>query len=123
MDAAFPSQPINIVFVRALQVAAHIGYYAHEKGHTQPLVIDVEISVAATDFGSDDLTRTVDYDTIAEHARTLARTHVDLVETFAERLAALCLAHPLTLAVRIRIEKPQAIADAIAGVEIVRLRR
>ncbi len=123
MDAAFPSQPINIVFVRALQVATHIGYYAHEKGHTQPLVIDVEISVAAADFGSDDLTRTIDYDTIAEHARTLARTHVDLVETFAERLAALCLAHPLTLAVRIRIDKPQAIADAIAGVEIVRLRR
>ncbi|MFN8829715.1 MAG: dihydroneopterin aldolase [Labrys sp. (in: a-proteobacteria)] len=122
MDAALSAFSTNIVFVRALRVEAHIGYYAHEKGHTQPLVIDVELDVAAEDFGSDDLARTVDYDTIADHARSLARTHVDLVETFAERLAALCLGHPLTRAVRIRIEKPQAIKDAIAGVAIMRRR-
>lgn len=125
LNTLVPSSPLgalmtNRVFVRDLRVEAYIGYYEHEKGHTQPLVIEIELSVSATDFHSDRLNRTVDYDVIAGHARTLAKTHVDLVETFAERLADACLAHPLAQAVRIRIEKPQALADAIAGVEIVR---
>ena len=32
---------ITKVFVRGLKVDAHIGVYKHEKGRTQPLVIDV----------------------------------------------------------------------------------
>ena len=33
------------VFLHDLTVEAHIGYYDFEKGVTQPLVIDVEISI------------------------------------------------------------------------------
>jgi dihydroneopterin aldolase len=127
LNSLVPSSPLgalttNRVLVRDLRVEAFIGYYDHEKGRTQPLVIEIELAVSATDFHSDRLDRTVDYDVIASHARALATSHVDLVETFAERLAAACLAHPLAQAVRIRIEKPKALADAIAGVEIVRHR-
>lgn len=122
MSAALPPD-LTRVFLHALQVDARIGYYEHEKGRTQPLLIDVDLTIAGEALDADELGRTIDYDLIASHARSLAATHVDLVETFAERLAAACLSHPLALAARIRIEKPQAVAKAIAGVEITRHRR
>jgi len=49
--------------------------------------------------------------------------HVNLVETLAERIAGDCLADARVAAVRVRIEKPDVIANAQAvGVEIVRTR-
>jgi hypothetical protein len=38
---------ITKVFVRGLKVEAEVGVYSHERGKTQPLVIDVELDVAA----------------------------------------------------------------------------
>ena len=116
------TRPINRVFLRDMKIAAHIGYYSHEKGRTQPLVVSVEIAVEAADFHGDKLNETVDYDIIAGHVRALAAHHVDLVETFAEKLATLCLAHPLVNAVRVHIDKPEAVPGAVAGVEIIRTR-
>lgn len=114
---------VNRVFLRALQVEAHIGYYAHEKGGTQPLSIDVELWVEAAHFHDDALEQTVDYDRVASAARELAAgAHIELIETFAERLAARVLVDPRVTAVKVRIEKPRAVAQALAGVEIVRLR-
>ena len=113
-------RPYSRVFVRALTLDAHIGYYDHEKGVTQPLVIDVELSLAGERFGGDDITGTVDYDKIAKIARELAAEHVDLLETFAQHLAERCLQLALVGAVRVHIEKPRAVPGAMAGVEILR---
>lgn len=110
------------VFLRDLTIEAHIGYYDFEKGVAQPLVIDIEITIDTLRFGDDNIAGTVDYDLLARHARELAATHVDLVETFAERLADRCLALNHVLAVRVHIEKPRAVPNAMAGVEITRVR-
>lgn len=114
--------PASHVFLRALTLDAHIGYYAQEKGGRQPLVLDIELSIDTQRFGDDRISRTVDYDILARHAHELAASHVDLLETFAERLADRCLTLDHVLAVRVRIEKPRAVPNAMAGVEIVRLR-
>jgi len=114
--------PSSRVLLRALTLDAHIGCYAHEKGVAQPLVIDIELTLDVLRFGDDRISRTVDYDILARHAHDLAKDHVDLVETFAEHLADRCLAIDHVLAVRIHIEKPRAVANAMAGVEIVRVR-
>jgi dihydroneopterin aldolase len=110
------------VFLRSLQLDAHIGYYAHEKGTPQPLIADVELTLGAARFGDDDIHGTVDYGRIAEAAHALAGEHVDLIETFAERLAQKCLAFALVSSVKVRIEKPRAVPGAMAGVEIVRIK-
>jgi 7,8-dihydroneopterin aldolase/epimerase/oxygenase len=112
--------PYSRVFLRALTLDAHIGYYAHEKGVTQPLVIDVELTLSGERFGGDDIHGTVDYDKIAKLARDLAAEHVDLLETFAQHLAERCLDLALVRAVRVHIEKPRAVPGAMAGVEILR---
>ncbi len=110
------------VFVRGLRIEAFIGLYAHERGRTQPLEVDVELTLAAE--GVERLAQTVNYEDLARAASALAAEgHVDLVETYAERLAARCLEHPAALAVRVRVEKPYALKEAAAaGVEIVRVR-
>lgn len=108
------------VFVRALTVEAEIGVHAHEIGRRQPLIVDVELQLAHG--GSTHLADTVDYETIAERARELAaRGHIGLVETYARRLALACLEPPQVRRVRVRVEKPGALAPhaEAAGVEIV----
>jgi dihydroneopterin aldolase len=114
---------ITKVFVRGLEVDAHIGVYKHEKGRLQRLVLDVELDVAVTDWS--DLSATVNYEVIAEKARQVAAEgHRGLVETFAHHLAEACFQEPKVTRARIRVEKPSALApDArAAGVEITAVR-
>lgn len=111
------------VFVRGLKVEAEVGVYAHERGHTQPLVVDVELDV--TTARAEHLSQTVNYETIAAAARELAAEgHIELVETFAERLAERCLVDPRVTRARVRVEKPLALAPhaEAAGVEITAVR-
>lgn len=107
------------VFVTGLQVQAQIGVYRHEIGRVQPLIVDVELDVPTS--ASDRLAETVNYETILQAAQDLAaQGHVDLVETFAHRLADRCLADERVSRARVRIEKPLALAPHAvgAGVEI-----
>jgi dihydroneopterin aldolase len=107
------------VFVTGLKVQAEIGVYRHEIGRVQPLVVDVELDVPTA--GAAHLSETLNYETILEAARQIAGGgHIELVETFAERLGQACLADPRVTQARIRVEKPLALApDAVAaGVEI-----
>jgi len=112
------------VFVTGVKVQAEIGVYRHEIGRVQPLIVDVELDVP-TD-ASDRLADTFNYEGILQAAQELAAGgHVDLVETFAHRLADRCLADPRVSRARVRIEKPLALAPhaTAAGVEIVVGRR
>jgi dihydroneopterin aldolase len=111
------------VFVTGLKVQAEIGVYKHEIGRVQPLVVDVELDVPTA--GADRLSETLNYETILDAARDIAsQGHIELVETFAERLARACLADLRVTRARVRVEKPLALApDAVgAGVEITLVR-
>ena len=108
------------VFVSGLKVQAEIGVYRHEIGKRQPLVVDVELDVPTA--GAARLAETVNYETILQTARAIAEQgHIELVETFADRLARACMADARVTRARVRVEKPLALApDAVAaGVEIV----
>ncbi|MBX3483359.1 dihydroneopterin aldolase [Phenylobacterium sp.] len=108
------------VFVTGLKVQAQIGVYRHEIGRVQPLIVDVELDVPTN--ASDRLAETVNYETILQAAQDLAGGgHIDLVETFAHRLAEACLQDARVTRARVRIEKPLALAPHAvgAGVEIV----
>lgn len=124
-EAPAPNAKVVItkVFVRGLKVDAEVGVYRHEYGQTQPLVIDVELDVAAA--GARHLGDTLNYETIRNDAKALAASgHIELVEVFAEQLAELCLADPRVTRARVRVEKPMALAPdaAAAGVEITAVR-
>lgn len=107
------------VFVRGIRLEAAIGVHAHEHGRTQPLVVDVELDAELELDGR--LGSTVNYEMIVAAARAvLANGHVLLVETFADRLARLCLDDARVRRVRVRAEKPEALGEAAgAGFELV----
>jgi 7,8-dihydroneopterin aldolase/epimerase/oxygenase len=107
------------VFVTGLKVQAEIGVYRHEIGRVQPLIVDVELDVPTVE--TDRLADTLNYEAILKAAQEIASGgHIDLVETFAHRLARRCLEDVRVVRARVRIEKPLALApDAVgAGVEI-----
>ena len=118
-----PTILVTKVFVRGLAIEAEIGVYPHERGQRQPLLVDVELDVAAGGWRA--LADTVNYESIAEAARAIAAAgHIGLVESFAQRLAEACFAEARVLRARVRVEKPLALAPhaAAAGVEIVAVR-
>jgi dihydroneopterin aldolase len=107
------------VFVRGLSIEAQIGVHDHEYGRAQPLIIDAELDLAMAE--PERLSQTFNYETIARTAKAIAAAgHIGLVETFAWRLARTLLEDDRVDQVRVRIEKPTALApDALAaGVEI-----
>lgn len=108
-------------FVRDIRVEAEIGVYDFEYGHTQPLMVEVELDVAPTGF--DHLGDILNYEHIVNWTREVAAAgHIELVETFAHRVALACMRDARVLAARVRVDKPQALTPAVAGVEIT-LRR
>ncbi len=115
--------PRRKVFVRGLKLDASIGAYDYEKAAPQPLSIDIEIEVIEpVDPTGDRLEDVVCYNRLTQGVKAIiAEGHIKLVETLAERIAELAMAHPMVIAAAVRIEKPNAIAEAeAAGVEILR---
>jgi dihydroneopterin aldolase len=110
------------VFVRGLLIEAEIGLNPDERGRRQPLIIDVTLKLEPR--APQHLRDTVNYERIVDAARTISDGgHVELVETFALRLAEACLAFGGVGEATVRIEKPQALKVAEAAGAEVRLKR
>ena len=115
---------IRHVFIRNLEVLAHIGVHGHEQGKMQPVRINVDLSVEDTAVPADKLEYVVDYDAICRRIRAiLAAGHINLAETLAERIATTCFEDARVKTARIRVEKLHALPGAESGgVEIERHR-
>ena len=117
------TNPARKVFVEGLVLEAYIGCYDHEQGQTQPVRIDMDLDVIEPDDPTaDNLEDVVCYNRLTQGIKAIiAEGHIKLVETLAERIAALAIENKLVLSARVRVSKPEAIAEAIgAGVEIER---
>lgn len=110
------------IFVRDLAIAASVGIHPHEKQATQTIIvhIDAEIALPSAGDGTQALADTVCYEAVTNKIRDIAGAgHIDLIETLAERIAARLFADMRILDLKVRIEKPEAIADTSAvGVEL-----
>lgn len=113
------------VFIEGLEIEAQIGIYDWERRIRQPLVFDLELEFdnrvpAATDAIAD----TVDYKAISKRLiEYVGQSGFGLVETLAERCAALVLEEFGVAAVRLKLSKPGAVRGARAvGVCIQRRR-
>ena len=69
------------IIVRDLTLLADIGVNAEEVGRRQPLVISVELTIAAYRVRA--LSESVDYREIVAAAEQISLAHVPLIETFA----------------------------------------
>ena len=104
---------------------AHHGVFDFEREQGQEFVIDVSVAVdLAAAASGDDLGRTVHYGELAEAVvAAVERDPVDLIETVAERVAAVALAYPAVEEVEVTVHKPEApitVPFADVAVTIVR---
>jgi len=115
---------IRHVFIRDLELLANIGIYGRERGALQPVRINVDLAVQDLAAIEDRLDSVVDYGEITQKIRALiAKGHINLAETLAERIATVCFEDSLVKTARVRVEKLHALPGAAsAGVEIERER-
>lgn len=115
---------IRHVFIRNLELPAHIGVYRQEEGRTQKVRINVDLATEDSPDIHDMLENVVDYHVIEKRIRAIiAEGHVRLAETLAERIADACFEDARVRTVRIRVEKLEALTNAESvGIEIERTR-
>lgn len=110
----------DFIFVRDFVLGVNVGVYAEEKGVTQEISFSVEAYLApGVKSLTDDIAEVPSYADIIDGIEAIAREgHIELVETFAERIAAHCLKDRRIAEVRVRLEKLER--GPRRGVEIVR---
>jgi (5-formylfuran-3-yl)methyl phosphate synthase len=111
----------DCVFVADFIAPMRIGAYAHEKLAPQAVRFNVEVDVVRAVQG-DDMRGVFSYDLITDGITLLAATEVfALVETAAERVAEMALAHPRARRVRVKAEKMD-LGPHRVGVKIERMK-
>lgn len=111
------------VFLKGLKTKALIGVYEHERRAPQSLVVDLEIGLAnSQSCFSDDLADAVDYNEIEKMIHSLAAENkTQLLEAFAQKVAAAVLTNFDVRWVQVDIVKPAVLTEANAvGVSIKR---
>ncbi|WP_245646356.1 dihydroneopterin aldolase [Nocardiopsis trehalosi] len=120
------AEHLDRIAVRGLRARGRHGVLPEERRDGQDFVVDVVLGVdvrgAARD---DDLAQTVHYGELSDRlVAVVGGEPVDLIETLAERLAAVCLAEPRVAEAEVTVHKPQApIAHPFTDVAVTVVRR
>jgi len=118
---------LDRIELRGLRVRGHHGVYDFERAQGQDFVIDVTLHLSLREAAaSDDVTDTVHYGELADQVVAIAAGEpVNLIETLAERIAAVALADARVQRAEVTVHKPSAPIDATfddVAVSIVRER-
>lgn len=108
-----------------IEFHGHCGVTAEERAAGQRLSVDIEIDCDLRKASqSDHLDDTIDYDRLCGDVARLGReTHVQLIETLAEKIAAKVLEKPKVASVLVRLKKCLPPREEIRGGVAVEIRR
>lgn len=97
-----------VITVRGFVAPFEIGVYAHERGRRQRLRIDLRLTVDRPAGGfTDDVSAILSYEgLVAALERLSVGPHIQLLESLADRIGALCLSDSRVAAAEVSIEKP-----------------
>ena len=111
------------ICVRDLVVGCHIGVHDYEKGAPQRVRVNAELLVEGR-IGRDEFRHVVNYETIVDGIRALSRgRHINLVETFGDRILDLCCGDARVVAAQVRIEKLDVYPEAESIGVVMKRRR
>jgi len=119
--------PLDRITLTGLRASAFHGVFEHEKTDGQDFFIDVTVHLDfAAAAANDELEQTVHYGVLADEVVAAVESNpVDLIETVAERVAQVALAHTSVQLVDVTIHKPSApitVPFADVSVSITRAR-
>jgi dihydroneopterin aldolase len=113
------------IFVKNLRVSGILGIHKHEQQTPQAIIVNAVVTADITAAAAnDDILQTVNYSSMAKMiAKTIQSNHFLTVEALITTLADQILEDQHIHEVWLRVEKPDALADADSvGVEITRSR-
>ncbi|MCU1591257.1 MAG: 2-amino-4-hydroxy-6-hydroxymethyldihydropteridine pyrophosphokinae [Frankiales bacterium] len=113
------------IALSGLRVRGHHGVLPEERRDGQDFLVDAVLHLdTRAAAASDRLADTVDYSELAARlAAVVAGEPYELLEKLADRLAAVCLSHPLVFEVELTVHKPDApIALAFSDVSVTVVR-
>lgn len=114
---------MDIIFINDLRIETIIGIYDWEREIKQAVSIDLEMGTdIAKSAASDDIEHTLDYKAVAKRIiGFVEESEFGLVETLAERIAAIVLEEFNVPWLRLKLSKPGAVSGSQAvGVIIER---
>ena len=102
--------PMDEITLTGLRANAFHGVFDHEREEGQVFIVDATAYLDLSGAGTqDDLEQTVHYGILAEEiVAAVERDPVDLIETVAERIAQVILAHGAVKVTRVTVHKPSA---------------
>ncbi len=111
---------MDIVFIRALRIETTIGIYDWEKAIRQPVVLDLEMaSDVARGAATDRIEDALNYKAVSKRLKEfVSESRFELVETLAERCAALIREEFGVPWLRLTLNKVGAVTDS-AGVGVI----
>ena len=121
--SAAAAQPLDLIFIEGLRGQTVIGIHTSELHQAQPIVIDLEAGVPrARACETDRIGDTIDYSVVRERLlRLFAEHRLQLLEAFAETVAAILIDEFGAAWVRVKVVKPKKFDDVDAvGVQIER---
>jgi dihydroneopterin aldolase len=104
----------DFLFIKGLKIKAHIGIVEWERRVLQTIVIDLKLYIDLQKMDvQDDIDTTINYKTVADRIKAFVKTEgpFHLVETLAEKIAALIKAEFLVDKLHLTISKPSAFSD------------
>jgi dihydroneopterin aldolase len=110
------------MFIRDLVLDCWIGVHHFERDANQKVCINIDLTMDGSRPLGDSIDNVLNYDEVITGVKAIIDGgHINLVETLADRIGDFCMANPLVLHARVRVEKPGAISEAAgAGIEIER---
>jgi dihydroneopterin aldolase len=100
----------DLIALTGLRARGRHGVYDFERAQGQDFLVDTVLEVdLSTAARSDDVSDTIHYGVLAERLVAVVEGEpVRLIETLADRLAAVCLEDSRVLAATVTVHKPQA---------------
>jgi len=111
---------MDIVFLRGLRIETVIGIYDWERQIKQPVILDIEMASDITrGAATDRIEDALDYKAVSKRLKQfVGEAHFELVETLAERCAAIIRDEFGVPWVRLTLNKTGAVTDA-EGVGVI----
>lgn len=118
-------RPLDRIRLQGLAATGHHGVFEFERREGQRFEVDAVLHLDTRPAAAtDDLTLTVHYGELAQALADVIRGEpVDLIETLAAQLAAVCLEDDRVVAVDLAVHKPQAPVTEEFGDVVVAVRR
>lgn len=123
LASAAEDLPRDQILIEGLILPVFIGVFDHEYGASQSVRFDVTVDITPLGSKSEhEMHNIVRYDHIVVGIKEIvAKGHIELVETLAEDVSAVCLSYDRAEQVCVTVAKLSAIEDASAvGIRITR---